>query len=216
MKWLSVFLSCILIGAMIFGSGCTKADSPAAIPATPAQPATVLSLSSYALSVADAPVNYTLTESRTKTSDEVGSIAKSLGWAGGYVVKYSGMPDDKMGPTTITQTITTYPAANMPEILALMDKNDRADKELTITALPSPDLGKDSRAFSGKAISQIVMKEKTGDPLNTGTLQGSFKQDIVEIIFAKGSTIEVLRMSGPHADYAMLKSLAEKAYAKIP
>jgi hypothetical protein len=216
MKWLSVFFSCILISAMIFGSGCTKAVSPAAIPATQAQPAAVSSLSSYALTAADAPVNYTLTESRAKTSDEVGSLAKSLGWAGGYVVKYSGLPDDKMGPTTLTQTITSYPAANMPEILALTDKNDRADKELTITALPSPDLGEDSRAFSGKAISQVVMKEKTDDPLETGTLQGSLKQDIVEIIFAKGSTIEVLRMSGPHADFVTLNSLAKKAYAKLP
>lgn len=216
MKWLSVFLSCILIGAMIFGSGCTKAESPAAIPATQVPSAPASSLSSYALTAADAPVNYTLTESRAKAPDEVGSLARNLGWAGGYVVKYSGQPDDRMGPTTITQTITTYPAANMQEILALTDTNDRSDKELTITALPSPGLGQDSRAFSGKAISQIVMREKTDSPLDTGTLQGSFKQDIVQIIFAKGSTIEVLRMSGPHADYAMLKSLAEKAYAKIP
>jgi hypothetical protein len=216
MKWLSVFLSCILIGAMIFGSGCTKAESPAEIRATHSQPAPVSLLSSYALTAADAPVNYTLTESRAKTSDEVGSLAKTLGWAGGYVVNYSGIPDNRMGPTTITQTITSYPAAHMPEILELTDKNDRSDKELIITALPSPGLGQDSRAFSGKAISQIVMREKTDDPLDSGTLQGSFKQDIVEIIFAKGSTIEVLRMSGPHADFAILTSLAEKAWAKLP
>jgi hypothetical protein len=216
MKWLSVFLSCLLIGAMIFSSGCMKAESPAAIPATQAQTGPGSSLSRYALTAADAPVNYTLTKSRVKTSDEVGGLAKNLGWAGGYVVKYSGLPDDRVGPTTITQTITTYPAATMPEILALTDTNDRSDKELSITALPSPGLGQDSRAFSGKAISQIVMREKTDDPLDSGTLQGSFKQDIVEIIFAKGSTIEGLRVSGPHADFGTLKGLAEKAYAKLP
>lgn len=217
MKRISVLLLCILMAAMIFGAGCTKtADSPAVVLPTPAQPVPGSSLSSYALTAVDAPVNYTLTESRAKSPDEVSSLARNLGWSGGYVVKYSGMPDDAMGATEITQSITTYPAANMQDILALIEANDRSDKELTITALSSPGLGQDSRAFSGKAISQIVMREKTDNPLDSGSLKGSLKQDVVEIIFAKDSTLEVLRMTGPHADYATLKGLATKAFAKMP
>lgn len=216
MKWLPVFLIFILFTAMVFGAGCTQAGEPATIPAAPAQPSPDSSLSSFALTAADTPANYTLVESRAKTPDEVKNLAMNLGWAGGYVVKYSGMPDDKMGPTEITQTIATYPAASIPEILALADTNDRADRELVITGLPSPGLGKDSRAFSGKATSQIVLRPDTGDPLSSGTLKGSLKQDMVEIIFAKDSTMEVLRMTGPHADYATLKPLAEKAFSKLP
>ena len=73
-----------------------------------------------------------------------------------------------------------------------------------------------SHAFRGKAISQIVFSENKGDPLGSGTLKGSLKHGQVEIIFAKGSTLEVLKMTGPYADYATLKALSEIAYAKLP
>jgi hypothetical protein len=214
MKWLLAFLSCILVSGLLMGAGCTQPvsntgpTSPAGIPASP--------LGALALTAADAPANYTLVESRAKTIDEVGPMARDLGWEGGYLVKYSGLPDNRMGPTEITQTITTYPAAGMHDMVALVEANDKSDNELIITALPSPGLGNSSLAFSGKAISQIVMREKTDNPLDSGSLKGSLKQDIVEIIIARDSTLEVLRMTGPGADYATLETLAKKAYQRFP
>lgn len=211
MKWLPVVLFVLFVIGLSLGAGCTQSAHPEDIPAAPAP-----LLADLALTAADAPDNYTLVESRAKTADEVGSLAQDLGWQGGYVVTYSGMPDHPMGPTEISQTITTYPAANILDLVAFVNTNDRADPELIITPLPPPGLGEQSHAFSGKAGSQIVVRENKGDPLMTGSLKGSLKQDVVEIIFAKGTTLVVLRMTGPYADYALLRELAEKAYAKLP
>jgi len=211
MKWLPVVLFFLFVIGLSLGAGCTQSALPEDIPATP-----VPSLADFALTAADAPGNYTLVESRAKTADEVGSLAKDLGWQGGYVVTYSGMPDHPMGATEITQTITTYPASGMADIVAFVDTTDQSDPELVVTNLPSPSLGEYSHAFSGKAISQIVFSENKGDPLGSGSLKGSLKHDRVEIIFAKDSTLEVLKMTGPNADYATLKALSGIAYAKLP
>jgi len=121
-----------------------------------------------------------------------------------------------MGATEITQMVTTYPAAGMAEIVAFVDSNDRADPELIITTLPSPGLGENSIAFSGQANSQIILRPDTDSPFESGSLKGSFKQNMVEIVFSKGSTLEVFKMTGPYADYATLMQLAETAYAKLP
>ena len=213
MKWLQFIIIASLITGMAVLAGCTQQGSVPA-PATP--PALSASIHSLALTAADAPVNYTLVSSREKTATEVGSLARNLGWESGYVVTYSGYPDNKMGETLITQTITTYPADRMNEIRTLIETNDKADNELVITDLPSPGLGENSFAFSGKATSQIVLRPKTDDPLSHGSMEGSLKQDITEIGFVKGSTLEVLKMTGPNTNYPELHAMAEKAYAKMP
>ena len=211
MKWLPIVLFALLIMLITLGAGCTQAAPGQDLPTAPQS-----SLAALALTAADAPENFTLVESREKSADEVGSLAKDLGWQGGFVVTYSGMPDHPMGATEISQTLTTYPAANMPDLVAFVITNDQADPELIITPLPAPGLGEQSHAFWGKARSQIVVRENKGDPLMSGSLKGSLKQDIVEIIFAKDTTLVVLRMTGPYADYALLRDLAEKAYLKLP
>jgi len=211
MKRVPVVLFILIVIAMAAGSGCTQAPPPEAEPDTLTSP-----ISDLALTSGDTPANFTLVDSRPKTADEVGSLAKDLGWQKGYVVTYTGMPDHRMGPTEITQTIAIYPEERIPEIVAFADTNDRADPELIITVLPPPLPGENSHAFSGKAGSQIVLRPDSGAPLDSGSLKGSFKQDMVEIIFARGSTLEVLRMTGPYADYATLSVLAQKAYAKLP
>ncbi len=211
MKWLPVVLFVLLIMVITLGAGCTQAAPGQDIPAAPQS-----SLAAVALTAADAPENFTLVESRQKSADEVGSLARDLGWQGGFVVTYSGMPDHPMGATEISETLTTYPAANMPNLVAFVITNDQADPELIITPLPAPGLGEQSHAFSGKARSQIVVRENKGDPLMSGSLKGSLKQDVVEILFAKDTTLVVLRMTGPYADYALLRELAEKAYLKLP
>jgi len=210
MKGLPIVLFVLLLTGLLLGAGCTQQGAGTATPA--AAP----SLSAYALTAADAPANFTLTESRAKTPEEVGNLAKSLGWNGGYMVTFTGPKDSPTGATSITQTITTYPAAKMSDIAALIETNDRGDNELTFTDLQSPGLGENSRAFSGRAIGQIVMRENNDNPLVQGSMKGTFKQNMVEIIFAKGSTLEVLRMTGADADPATLMKLAQKAYAKIP
>ena len=213
MKWFSYFLIALFITGMALIAGCTQ---QVATPVPTTTPAAAPALNAIALTAADAPVNYTLTSSRAKTSDEVGSVAKKLGWESGYVVTYSGYPDDKMGETVITQTITTYPANRMDEIFGLIETNDKADKELVITDRASPGLGERSFAFSGTAVSQIVLRPKTDDPLSQGSLEGSFKQDVTEIGFFKGSTLEILKMEGANTDYEVLLELARTAYNKVP
>lgn len=211
MKGLPVVLCVLFVIVLLLVAGCTQSAPSKENPA-----AAQRSLADLALTAADAPDNYTLVESRAKTADEVGNLAHDLGWQGGYVVTFSGMPDHPVGATEISQTIATYPAEGMADIVAYVDTTDRSDPELVITILPSPSLGEHSYAFSGKAISQIVFSENKGDPLGSGTLKGSLKHDQVEIIFAKGSTLEVLKMTGPNADYATLKALSGIAIAKLP
>lgn len=104
----------------------------------------------------------------------------------------------------------------MPEIVALVGTNDRADPELAITILPSPGLGENSYAFAGRAGSRIEMQGNTDNPLAPASRQGKVRQDMVEIVFSKDSTLEVLKMTGPDADYATLSAVAARAYVKLP
>jgi hypothetical protein len=211
MKWIQVIPVVLSMLVIIMIAGCMQAAPPAEAPGEP-----ISSLSDFALLASDAPANYTLVESRVKTVDEMGDLAKSLGWQGGFVVRFAGMTDNPSGATEIIQTITIYPEKRMPEIVTLVDTNDRADPELVITTLPSPDLGENSHAFIGRAGSQIVMRGNSDNPLAPASRQGQVRQDRVEIIFARGPTLEVIKMTGPDADYATLSALAEKAYAKLP
>ncbi len=214
MKWSVSSLCVLVLSVILVCAGCTGTQAPAHPAAMPPFAADK-DLRALGLTAADAPVNYTLVESRAKSIDEVGSLAQSLGWHEGYVVRFSGMPGHQMGPTEITQTITRYPADRSPEILSLIEKNDKADKELEIMDLPSPGIGDRGFAFSGKAASQIVMRPETSDPFASGSLKGSLKQDVIEIAFIKGPTLEVFRMTGPHSDYAVLLDLAERAGARL-
>jgi hypothetical protein len=42
------------------------------------------------------------------------------------------------------------------------------------------------------------------------------KDNIAEVIFSRGTTFEVISITGPGADVATVTALAQKAYAKIP
>ena len=52
--------------------------------------------------------------------------------------------------------------------------------------------------------------------MDKNEVQAVFKNEVAEIIFSKGKTFEVLKMTGPSTDTALLIDLAKKAYAKIP
>lgn len=210
------FTMSIALCVLVLAAGCSQAGSsvkqipsPEISPTVPA-PATLL------LTAADIPAGYTLTESRVKTPADVGEMAKSLGWESGYIVRFTGPAGQSLlGPTEITQTITRYQSRDIGQIAALIEKNDKTDSELTFTTLPSPGIGTASSAFTGKAIGQIVVRTDPGNPMGAPQGTGSFKQDMAEIIFAQGTAVEVLRMTGPDANITVLEDLARKAYGKL-
>ena len=61
----------------------------------------------------------------------------------------------------------------------------------------------------------MISEPDNGNPLGSGSAGGTVQQDFVEIIFSKGDILEVLRITGPGADYLTLASLTQKAYNKI-
>jgi hypothetical protein len=105
-------------------------------------------------------------------------------------------------------------------VIAMADQQGRPDTDLTYTDLPVQGLGNNSRAFLGKASSQILLKPTQANQLITGLdkneVQAIFKNEVAEIIFSKGNTFEVIKMTGPSVDTPLLIDLAKKAYAKIP
>ena len=121
-----------------------------------------------ALGPADIPSNFTLDSGAARNPDDVGSLAKDLGWKGGYSVRYVIPATDKRGPTDITQSIAVYPEKNIPTIIAMSDQQDRSDRDLKYTNISPPGLGEASRGFFGNASAQILVKPANGNPLASG------------------------------------------------
>jgi hypothetical protein len=82
--------------------------------------------------------------------------------------------------------------------------------------LSSPPFGSYRWAFSGTANTLVTPEPDNVNPPGSGSFEGTVQQDFVEIIFSKGDLLEVLRITGPGADYSTLANLAQKAYKKIP
>ena len=203
----------ILVCSLVLATGCTgPAGTAAPAPSTPEQ----ITLESLVLTPSEIPQNFTLRESRVKNSTEVSKLARDLGWQQGYVVRFTRPPEGISGRIEILQTVTRYPAKNIPAIAALAEKQERSDNTMVFTNLSSPALGSYSQAFSGTAHNLIIPEPDNGNLPGSGSVEGTVQQDFVEIIFSKGDILEVLRMTGEGADYATLASLAQKAYAKIP
>jgi len=203
----------ILVCSLVLASGCTwPAGTAAPAPSNPEQ----ITLESLVLTPSEIPQNFTLSESRVKNSNEVSKLARDLGWQQGYVVRFTRPPEGISGRIEILQTVTQYPAKNIPAIAALAEKQERSDNTMIFTNLSSPALGSYSQAFSGTAHTLIIPEPVTGNLPGPGSVEGTVQQDFVEIIFSKGDILEVLRMTGEGADYATLTGLAQKAYAKIP
>jgi hypothetical protein len=215
MKRLPPYLFSILLIGLFLGAGCTQPGSipsPGPVPASPAQQ---LPLSAIALTTADAPAGYTLVESRVKTPGEVGKLAKDLGWQDGYIVKFSGIPGTGKNPTEITVNLVTYPAETAPRIVLMSQSIEMADNRQVVSRVPSPGLGNSSVGFTGKISGNAGGWQNT-NPLIQETGSVPATRDMAEIIFSKGTTMEVLRMTGPGANYSVIKGLAETAYARVP
>jgi len=185
----------------VIGAGCT---GPAAPPSPPLSENT--SLSSLALAPADLPPGFTLAESREKTPEDVGNLARDLGWNGGYGTRYVLAGPDPENVTTVLQSIAIYPGENVPAIAAMAESQDRAAFNQSGGNLTLPGLGTGSRGFS-------VYNPPSSGP---GAAANGTSPRVAEIILTKGTIFEVLRMSGPGTDAATLVSIAQKAYAKIP
>jgi hypothetical protein len=203
----------ILVCSLILAAGCTGRNGTVA-PAVPT-PA-FITLESLVLTPSEVPQNFTLHESRVKNTTEVGKLARDLGWQQGYIVRFIRPLEGIPGQTEILQTVTWYPAKNIPTIAALAEKQEQSDNTMIFTNLSSPPLGSYSQAFSGTANPRMTPEPDNGNLLGSGPVEGTVQQDFFEIIFSKGDILEVIRMTGPGADYVTLAGLAQKAYNKIP
>lgn len=204
-------------------AGCTTTTTPAA-PATPA-PATTLA--SLALTPAEVPPGYVLTESREKNATELSSLAMDLGWQAGYVVKYTNSSAASGSRDVILHTITTYPKSSMPDIITYVSMADRSYGDITYTDLKMEGMGRNGGGFVGRVkpgsqpVAMIIIPT-TESPLSAGerlvpaSSPVNYGQDLAEVYFSKGTTFEVIRMSGPHASGEEVLNLAGTAYAKIP
>ena len=213
MNCLKYLLIIILVFSLTLAAGCTQGYGKS-VPAAPAPVPTPLD--SLVLTTSEVPQNFTLVESRAKNSTDVGKLALALGWQDGYVVRFTRPADGEHGPAVILQTITRYPANNIPGISELIEYQERADPDMKFSNLSSPSLGNYSRAFSGTANARIIQQPDNVRPLENGPVQEMIQQDFIEIIFSKGNILEIIRLTGPEPDFSTLTSMAQIAYNKIP
>jgi hypothetical protein len=211
-----VFGLCLIVCAAILGAGCMSlsgaGSAPAAGTVTPVPSANV-SLALLAIAPADVPAGYTLVSARQKSADEMSTLAKDLGWQQGYVVIYSTPVNSTGGPTTITQTLTVYSNKSTSDMVSLIYSNEQQQKGLVFSDLAQPATGANTRAFSAVPVNATptAISGMTAFAESTGTAP---EEGYMEVIFGKDTVTEVIRMTGPGAQYDTLKSLAETAYAK--
>ncbi|MFA4861109.1 hypothetical protein [Methanoregula sp.] len=220
MKVLSSILLSLAVCAVLLAAGCTgTGTSPGTSPAaTPAVSTT--NLSALALMPADVPPNFTLAYQSAKNPAEISNIARDLGWQGGYTVRYTGPAGANGVPGEILQSIAVYPVASIPGVIAMADKQDRADTDLEYSNITMGTATFTASGFTGKAPAGLYIKPTNINPLVGGSenhdVSAELKSDVAEIIFSKGTIIEIIRVTGPDATMETVTSLAQKAYAKIP
>jgi len=206
--------------AILLCSGCTSTTGTQGTitppPVTSASTANI-SLAPLALAPADLPAGFTQQSGRQKSADEMSSLAKDLGWQEGYVATFSSSGNGTAGSTSITQTITVYNAKNMSSIVSLVDAGERQQADLVFSGLPLPATGPDTRALSAIAVNTTPATTTAGGLSALSSESGSSApaEGYIEVIFAKSEILEVIRMTGPGAQYDTLKTLAETAYAKL-
>lgn len=215
-----ILLVTLVICAAIFSAGCTQ-NSTSQLQVTPVTTSVnVANPAQLALTQSDVPQGFTLVESKAKTAADVSKLALELGWQNGYGVRFISPAQDARGANEIVQSIAIYQERTIKDVIAMAEQQGRSDADLTYTDLTVMGLGNNARAFSGKASAQILLKPTQDNPLFTGKNENEvpavFKTEVTEIIFSKGNTFEVLIMTGPSPDTALLFDLAKKAYAKIP
>ena len=192
----------IILFFILCSAGCL---SPAAIDRNSAPVVTnsVRDLAELGLGNGDVPNDFTLTESRRKNATEVSSLALDLGWQDGYFVQFEKQGSSSLEPTVVSQSIALYPPERMKDVLQYVVITEESQYPGSVVNLTDPKIGEESRAY---AVSKTA-----------GTTENVSSQDIAysEIIFTKGPVFEVIRTSGPSADYQTIEDLALKASEKI-
>lgn len=215
------FSHCLIIVFLIYAAaiaaGCTQGTGPAALEST--VPVTGPGLPDLAIRLSDVPVCFSVTDQHTKTPGEVGQLAKELGWQAGYEVTYTCAAAG-VGPTVLVHSLAVYPAVNMPGIVSMVDKQDRAAGFL-YEDLEFPDKGPSLRGFYGKAGATAVSGSTAGTGQLAGTgsvpeINANTRGDVAEIIISRGTHLSVLKMTGPGTNATILRDLALVAYARIP
>jgi len=212
-----LILAFLLCGALAVAGCTTSTTSP------PPVTATAISLPSIAIDRTDLPDGYVLTMSRVKNESDVSSLARTLGWQAGYVVQYTKSSDPG---TVVIHSLAGYPEDSMPDVVEYVNTADRSYADLKYFDIVVTGLGNNSRAFIGYIPNSSEVVAGTTTPAS-GTLpsaavaiEGSetatYGQNFVEIVFAKGDILEVIRISGPVIDDKEAIAIAQKAYAKIP
>eukprot|EP00825_Cyclidium_porcatum_P023219 TRINITY_DN2553_c0_g1_i1.p2 TRINITY_DN2553_c0_g1~~TRINITY_DN2553_c0_g1_i1.p2 ORF type:complete len:220 (-),score=-11.35 TRINITY_DN2553_c0_g1_i1:472-1131(-) len=209
----------ILVCTTLAVAGCTTA--PAA-PVTPTH-SPAISLPSLAIDRNDLAEGYVLTMSKEKNATDVSDLARTLGWKGGYVVQYTKTTAPK---NVLLHSLATYPESSMPDVIEYINRTDRSYTDLSYFDISVPGLGKNSRAFVGYPQNQgqlptVTPTSAIGSIASTGlSMQGTtenvYGENFIEIIFANGTTLEVIRMSGTPLDDEEVIAIAQKAYSKIP
>jgi len=207
----------ILVFTAVLAAGCTQGTGPAA-PVTPV-PVPGPGLQDLALKPSEVPACFSLTDQHTKSSGEVGQLAKDLGWQAGYEVMYT-CPATGAEPTILVQSLAVYPAANMPSLASMVDKQDRS-AGFSYEDMTFPDQGSAMLGFYGKAGGM----EDAGSVAGTGLLTGTRSvpetsvvpgSDVAEVILSKGTRFSVLKMTGPGTNATVIRDLALVAYTKLP
>jgi len=150
------------------------------------------------------------------------SLARDLGWQDGYVVVYTLPANNSAGTCTMTQTVTRYSAQNMSDLVSVVAANERKVGGLAFTDLPAPATGPDTRAFSAVLVNGTPTATPTGGMASIAFESSApvATDGYVEVVFAKGDILDVIRMSGtcPPYDtipYETLASLGKTAYTKL-
>ncbi len=208
----------VIMMAIVLLAGCTGTQDNAAPPATALLLAA--NLPPLSLTSSDVPANFSVIESGPRELGDRAALAKDLGWDGGYVTRLTTHPDPANDPTEIIQSVALYPPQNIPGIVTMAYTQDRSDPDMPWVDLNLTGLGTTSRGFYGKAKSALLVKPANANPLSSGPgnhdVQVVRQKDTAEIIFAKGNLLEVIRMTGPETDPAVLREIAGAAYRKIP
>ena len=152
-----------LTGTFLILAGCTQPSQPDNnINVIPTSAATnAYSLYNLALTKSDLPASYVIVENRTKTRDELSSLALDLGWVNGYMVRSVDMSAPEGGTTELSQTIAIYPTGTVQKIIVLAEKQDRSGQDMQFIDLPLPPTGENTRAFHG-IVNVIPAETPTG------------------------------------------------------
>lgn len=213
----SIFVIFLIVAAIVC-SGCTQSSAPGAVVPAPVS-VTPVDPVPLSLSQLDVPHDFVLTENRTKSPSDMGSVAMGMGWQGGQITRYMSPAQSGNGGYEIAHSIAIYPAGSIPDIIAIAEKQARSDRDVLYTDFAVKGLGENARAITGIAGAQQPARTTVSNPVFAGQEEPAvqaIKTNFSQVIFSKGDIFEVVTITGPFPDTALLVNLSQKAYAKIP